>query len=179
MKCIFVKTVWLSSKSNINEMANVSGQLLHLQCQQCHLNVIEQTAVGFCSIYGISIREKPPGCNYLGTQEQASYVRLQHLMPPAAKSANTASASAQSSGTSTHCYTHAHSACITSGLKYTKTQRKRLGLKNWFLLVRWRWDSSEDLKLWIERVGQDQDLSLCNLQLICIGRALIILWPVR
>ncbi|KAK9523192.1 hypothetical protein VZT92_019601 [Zoarces viviparus] len=31
-------------------------------------------SVGFCSIYGISIREEPPGCDSLEAQEQAAYV---------------------------------------------------------------------------------------------------------
>lgn len=42
---------------------------------------------------------------------------LRHLMPPAARSTNTAFALEQSSGTPTHYYTHMHSACITSELK--------------------------------------------------------------
>lgn len=81
--------------------------------------------VGLCRIYGISIRVKALGGTLWRLGSRLHVHCLRHLMPPAARSTNTASTLEQSSGTPTHYYTPMHSACITSELKQTKTQHQQ------------------------------------------------------
>ena len=140
-------------------------------------------SVGVCSIYGISIRVKPPGCNSLEAQEQAAYV-----LPPTPNATGcTVRKHCLRLGTvlwDTNSLLHSHALSLhhfRTEVNQNPASEGETGIKEFTSLSQVEMSLFRGLKAWIRSAVQDQDLPLCELELILsyIAKVIIISWTVR